>query len=324
MEANTEKNNQDVSQEVELTKESPDDTITSPEADTSINEEPSENTTETVDDIGDTDSTDNNNIDDTDSTKKDNKELHTEDNLEIAQLGFFGRIKAKHQRFLDNAQGMTKAEKLKYFLYYYKERILISMVVIFLAIAIPVTIYNKSRPVAIAYAVVNCDSPKFIKTELFEDYKDFYNFADSTQILDDKDVHLDAAEYNENTVHSTAATDYSQFPILCHNNYYDIIFTDLTGMEFLAHESVVLTLQKGLSTDMYNLINEEYSHLILEVPNYNGDLTPYAIDITDTEFAKELNLGYSPVYVCFPGNSERNIINSKKMLNYILDLGLDL
>ena len=60
----------------------------------------------------------------------------------------------------------------------------------------------------------------------------------------------------------------------------------------------------------------------MEFDDPNGTSRTYAIDISDTQFAKNLNSGYSDVYVAFPGAIDRNYTNSLKFLEYVL--GIDL
>lgn len=258
------------------------------------------------------------------SENKEEYDLHTEDSLEIRKMKLTDRIKAKQAKLKENMEGMSTGQKVSYIFYYYKGTIFWSIIILLAAIAIPVTIYNKTRPVAISYAVINCQNDENINTELFEDYKDYYNFADSDQIQESKSVFLNSEDYNTNTVHNYSQSDYSQFPMLCHNDYFDVVFTDAIGLEFCTTQAVVQPLESRLPADIYAIIQEDYSDLIVESPNYNGDMVPYAIDISDTEFAQELGLSYDTVYICFPGTSERNFTNSKKMLNYILELNLEM
>lgn len=251
------------------------------------------------------------------------KEIHTEDNLEIKKMKFSDRIKAKQAKLKENMEGMTTSQKVGYILYYYKGTIIWTILILFAAIAIPITIYNKTRPVAISYAVINCQQDENINTQLFEDYKEYYGFAKSDQIQVSKSIFLNSEDYNTNTIHNYSQSDYSQFPMLCHNDYFDVVFTDEVGLEFCTTQSIIQPLESRLSPDIYNIIKEEYGDLIVESPNYNGDMVEYAIDISDTEFGQSLGTSYDTIYICFPGTSERNFTNSKKMLDFIFDLGLE-
>lgn len=258
-----------------------------------------------------------------DKDSDNNPEVHTEDSLEIRKMKFFDRIKAKRQKLKDNMADMSAKQKVGYILYYYKWTILLSIIVLVSAIAIPITIYKKTRPVAISYAIINCMADENVNTGLFEDYKEYYGFADSDQIQFNKSIMLDPEEYNVSIVHNSTKSDYTQFPMLCRNNYFDIVITDEKGLLFCSTQSCVQPLDTRLSPDLYNIIKENYSHLIVEMPNYNGDADEFALDISETEFAEKLGLDYDKIYICFPGTSERNIINTKKILDYIFNLGLE-
>ena len=238
-------------------------------------------------------------------------------------MKFFDRIKAKRQKLKDNMAGMSPKQKAGYILYYYKWTILLSIIILVSAIAIPITIYKKTRPVAISYAIVNCVADENINTRLFEEYKNYYDFAESDQIQFNKSIILDPEEYDVSIVHNSTKSDYTQFPMLCRNNYFDIVITDEKGLLFCSTQSCAQPLDTRLSPDLYNIIKENYSHLIVEMPNYNGDADEFALDISETEFAEKLGLDYDKIYICFPGTSERNIINTKKILNYIFNLGLE-
>ena len=267
----------------------------------------------------------------TDNTaeKSENSEKRTsyidaEDNLELRKMKFTERLRAKRERFKQYTADMTGKQKLGYFVYYYKWTVLLTVIAVFLAIAIPVTIYKNSRPVAISYAVINRNSDLELDKTWVEDYISYYGFDGSFQVVDNTSVYLDPAEYDENTVHNNSMTDYSQFPIMCHNDYFDVIITDMTGLKFCSEQAVIQPLSYGMYPDLYKLITDKYSDDIVVLDNYLGEKAEFAIDITDTEFAKKLNSGYDRTYVCFSGGSEQNFSNNRKFLNFILDLGLEL
>jgi hypothetical protein len=49
----------------------------------------------------------------------------------------------------------------------------------------------------------------------------------------------------------------------------------------------------------------------------NGNDAEMVIDISDTEFAKSLNLGYDDVYIGFPGDQQDNHERVADLLNYL-------
>ena len=86
--------------------------------------------------------------------------------------------------------------------------------------------------------------------------------------------------------------------------------------------SLIIPLEDSLDLSMSKYINDNCPERIISVKNVNDDMTPYAIDISGTEFAESLGLDYDDVYIALPGQSARNIANSKRLLNYIFDAGL--
>ena len=79
--------------------------------------------------------------------------VNTEDNLELHSLPFRERQHARRQRLKDHMEGMTTGQKAGYILSYYKGKIILAVIILAVCIARPVTIYKKSRPVALSFCV---------------------------------------------------------------------------------------------------------------------------------------------------------------------------
>lgn len=87
----------------------------------------------------------------------------------------------------------------------------------------------------------------------------------------------------------------------------------------MRNAEITYPLKKYLPADIYTLVEDR----VVETAGYDGSVVPFAIDISDTDFAKSLNLGYDDVYIGFPGNTDQNYKNAKRMLKYILNLDID-
>ena len=48
-----------------------------------------------------------------------------------------------------------------------------------------------------------------------------------------------------------------------------------------------------------------------------GNPAEMVIDVSDTDFAKSLNVGYDKIYMGFPGDEERNHTAVRDLLMYI-------
>ena len=248
----------------------------------------------------------------------------TEDNLELRRMSFTNRIKAKQARLKANTEGMSTWEKFKYYVYYYKWHVILGLILLFCAIAIPTAIYKNSRPVAISYAVVNSPEPERINEKLFNEYTAHYGLVEGYQIRNSLSVTLSQADYETEFAKEEGDSSYTQFPTLCWNNYYDIIITNETGLHYCTVNSLVQPLEDRLYDDIYEEIKSKYPKRIIQSPNYDEHPVEFAIDISDTEFVKKLNVGYDDVYVCFPGGNEENIVSIRRFLKYVLNLDIEI
>ena len=257
---------------------------------------------------------------DVENKSKDTKPtVNTEDNLELLSLSFRDRQRAKRARIKEHMEGMTKGQKFGYILSYYKGRIILGLVLLAICIAIPVTIYKKSRPVALSYCIVNSPEPSAVDTSFVDEYLDFYNLNGAYQLESDVTVHLDKDTYLEEYSQNSSASVYTELPMLCFNGFYDVMIMDEKGLEYCAMQEIIYPLRNYLPAEIYS----EVESRICTADDNDGVNVPFAIDISDTDFAKGLNLGYDKVYLGFPGNTERNYVNAKRMLKFILHLDID-
>ncbi len=265
---------------------------------------------------------------DTDNSTSANaeKSIHAtaEDNLELRRMSFTNRIKAKQARLKANTEGMSTWEKFKYYVYYYKWHVILGLLLLFCAIAIPTAIYKNSRPVAISYAIVNSPEPERINEKLFNEYTAHYGLVDGYQIRNSISVTLSQADYETEFAKEEGDSSYTQFPTLCWNNYFDIIITNETGLHYCTANSLVQPIEDRLYDDIYQEIKSKHPKRIIQSPNYDNYPVEFAIDISGTEFAQKLNVGYEDVYVCFPGGSDENIVNIRRFLKYVLNLDMEI
>lgn len=256
-------------------------------------------------------------------SEKDSKDakptVNTEDNLELHSLSFRDRQRAKRARLKEHMDGMSKGQKFGYILSYYKGKIILGLILLAICIAIPVTIYKKSRPVALSYCIVNAPEPSAVDTSFVDEYLDFYNLNGAYQLESDVTVHLDKDTYLEEYSQNSSASIYTELPMLCFNGYYDVMIMDEKGLEYCAMQEIIYPLRNYLPAEIYSEVDSR----ICSADDNDGVNVPFAIDISDTDFAKGLKLGYDKVYLGFPGNTERNYINAKRMLKFILHLDID-
>lgn len=253
------------------------------------------------------------------------EDLKIEDKLEFATMSRKECRAAKRKRLKETTEGMTFVQKLQYFLYAYKMEILLPLIVIIAISLIVVAFFRGNKPTALSYAVVNCEDLEALDTSVIEaDYWNYYGFDDNYQFQKVLDLKYDPSISTNDASKDAESGNYIAFPTLCDENYYDIIITNKRGLEYLSESSIIHTLGEALPSDLYDIFTADYNDQITTSPAYTGKSAPYAINISDTDFAKKLNPGYDDVYICFPGVSEDNQKRVKQICNFIFDLGLEL
>ncbi len=293
-----------------------DDTDTSEKEGNTDDNTSSDSDTSTGDVEGDT----------SDSDKADIKDEHRKDDkLEMAFLSKKERRKVKRERFKEQWSGMSGKEKFIHFKEYYLWKVVfIAFLIVFAAFGIKL-MKDNSRPVALSYAVLNSPNHYEVNTDALEAlYREHYDLSDRYVFNCLLDVTMDPKTFDANYYADSNAPEYSSFPVHCANNYFDIIISDRKGIICAARKSRIHSFYMIFSEEDYEIVtSDKYKDKILMAVDYYGDEEEFAFDISGTEFAKSLNLGYDDVYIAFPGKSVENMNNIKMVLNYIFDMGLE-
>ena len=121
-----------------------------------------------------------------------------------------------------------------------------------------------------------------VDTSFVDEYLDFYNLNGAYQIHNDLTVHLDKDTYLEEYSQNSSASVYTELPMLCFNGYYDIMIMDEKGLEYCAMQEIIYPLKTYLPADIYSQISDR----ICTADDNDGVTVPFAIDISDTDFAK--------------------------------------
>ena len=253
-----------------------------------------------------------------DSNKKSAEESgpneDAEDNLEHYTKNVFQKMKNERELYKKRTKGMSGMEKLKYFLYYYKWPIVISVViVVFIAYVISL-IYDFTRPVGFSYAIVNSyDISGETNTEIISDYLKEYKLNKGYKVESLKDITLDRYSI-ESGNDQTATYKYMSFSGYCTNNYFDILFSNKAGMEICAENGQIHPVDQILTPDTI----AKCSDRLVTAKGKDGQTVAYAIDVSDLACIKGMGLKYTDVYICFPGTSERNLTSANNFVTYIL------
>lgn len=248
--------------------------------------------------------------------KNSDKDSFFENKLELAVMSKKERRAAKKAAYREYTSTMSGKERVSYFFYCYKWHIIIPICCALLILCYGMAFYRNSRPVALSYAVLNAE--EFDKT-FHEDYLSYFNMPDNHVMRATAGYFVNYDYYKKNMVSaSREGTNYNTLALTCQSGTFDVIIGDGAGIKYCTFVEIVQPLDLYFTEEQYAALE---SHIV-KFQDSSYTFYPYAIDISDTEFAKGLNLGYSKVYIAFPGVSEENMTNSLRLLEYVL--GIDL
>lgn len=262
---------------------------------------------------------------------KEKEEADSEDRLAMALMSGKERRAKKRSLMKARMAEMSRKEKIKYIIYYYKWYFLFGVAAVLVFGSLAIAIYKNSRPVSLAAAVLNADDPLAVSDKPFEQFVKDTKLNKGSRLLADAYYNVTLEYELSNTSGNSNAISLA---MLVKDNYYDVIITNLQGLEYCNYACIlffmddyfdqeVLDKYKGriyYSSDYADpenakaAINAKTTEILMAV----GDRSkPLAVNISGTEFAKKLNLGYEDVYICFPGGKDRNKDRAEKLLEYI-------
>lgn len=262
---------------------------------------------------------------------KEKDEVDSEDRLEQSLMSGKERRAKKKKIMKERLAEMSGKDKVKYIIYYYKWHFIITIASILVLGSLAFAIYKNTRPVSISAVVINPESPLDISEKPFKEFAKSKNLVKGYRLIADTFYNLNL-EYSLSN--DSATTNNNSFAMLVQDNYYDVMITDRAGLEYSNYLCILFFMDDIFDQEFLDRYKDRiyYSSDFGDPENARkavnarstdvlaaiGDRSkPLAIDISDTEFAKKLNLGYEDVYLCFPGNSKRNLKKATQLLEYI-------
>ena len=240
-------------------------------------------------------------------------EITEQSRLDLHGLSRKEQRQIKKQQLAETIADMTPSQKCKYLLYFYKERILVTVIIIAALWFITSNAYRVTRPVTISYSVINCGDSLEFNSEPFNEYAEAIGKRKGYQIKGDSNVVITGTENTGEYKANINGEIFVNFMNLVGADYYDVLFADDTAANYLTSANVFTPLNEYLDADTYALVKDH----IVTYKDMNGNIIEAAVDVSDTAFAKSLKTGYNKVYIGFPGKKERNHQAVKEFLEYI-------
>ena len=246
---------------------------------------------------------------------KEAEESIKEDNLELATMSFRERRKVKKARREKEMEGMTKGQRFKYLLYYYQWPIIITVFTGGCLIWLILAITSSKPPVALSVAILNKTGGKYVDELLFESYMDDSNIRSTYRVVVES-FRLSQETLMQDFAQNPYDGDFARFPLMARESYYDIVICDRGGLDYCANTEIAHYPDYVMPYDL----QEKLKPYEVKAKDVNGNEWVYGYDISDTEFGKSLDLGYTEIFLCFPGETTESQMHAEHFVRYIFHL----
>ena len=157
------------------------------------------------------------------------EEADSEDRLTMALMSRKERRAKKRSIMKARMADMTRNEKIKYIVYYYKWHFFFTVAAILIFSALAITIYKNSRPVSLSAAVLNPEDSIALSDKPFKEFVKDAKLDKGHRLLAD-------AYYNVTLEYELAKnsdiSSVTSLSMLVKDDYYDVIITNLAGLEY--------------------------------------------------------------------------------------------
>lgn len=243
-----------------------------------------------------------------------------EHSLEMHGLSKKEKWAIKRKEYIELTSTMNKKQKLLYLFDYYKWYAIIPIILIAFFIYLGHTIYNNSKPIALSFAVLNLEPGYEPNFEFEEDFREYCGYSDN-YVFNSHTGYTISYEYfleHETFVSTGNSTDYNLLAANCNYNEFDVVITNLDGLNYCGSQNIIKPIKGYFDAYAYEVVQP----YMVESINSNKGMSVFALDISDTDFAKNMELGYDDVYLAFASDNEKNKKNAKKLVEYIFNISL--
>jgi len=238
-----------------------------------------------------------------------------EDKLELATMSFSDRRKARKAKREKEMEGMDRKQRIKYLLYYYQWPIILTIFIGGCMIWLILAVTRSKPPVALSAAVLNCRDRSLITEDIFSDYMVGANINTAYRTVVEC-FHLDQNTLMEDFHNDPGNGEFTRFPALARESYYDIVIADRGGLDYCSNTEIAIYPDYVLPLDLIEALKPYEA----KAKDAYGQTFVYGYDISGTDFAKALDLGYDEVFICFPGSTSESQMHAENFIRYIFDL----
>lgn len=254
----------------------------------------------------------------TDADSKEKKAPRHEDALDMHFMSRKERIAYKRAQHKEKTSGMTTAQRFRFFFDYYKWQTVLTVSLIAFVVLLGRSIYLGTRPMALGLIVLNnIQSQETELSEVIEaDYRKCNTFGKHDRFMVITGLSIDPINYKSETIAagSNGLSDYETLYYLTSAGTIDVLLSDYDGLSYCVEQDLVYPIDMLFTEDAL----APYQQRLKVMTSYTGEERSYAIDVSDSPYLKEQNLGYTSAYIMFPTNDPENNERALNFLEFLL------
>ncbi len=252
--------------------------------------------------------------------KQDQEEnLYSENALEMSSMSAKERRAYKKELRNKRLKSMETGEKWKYIILYYKWYFVGAVVAVFLCCWIGKTIYTTTLPTELMVAVTNDGTNAVCEQYIPDAFRDYYGLdvKNIIQVFDN----LTIENADDVVIQESTLTDYEKIIVYISSDRLDAIIGNGKTLDYYKSTGDIAILDQCMDEDLYRQV-EDYTVEVTDETGYMNDGKPFiaALDISDTEFARNCQFSYDDVYLLIPNNRYINNESTLRFIRMIFDI----
>lgn len=247
------------------------------------------------------------------------KDVYKEDALEMATMTFKEKMAYRKELLQQRMAEMNSNEKFVYIIDYYKWHIIIGIFAIVCLAYTGKILYRATWPTLLELAIVNNTSTSNYNEYISEAYREYYDLDEKNFIEIYDDLSVSSAE--DTTEVGLTMSNYQTIGYYNMYDMLDVIICDEEALKLFVSTDDTTAIDLSMDAELYSQI-EDNVITMSDPKGIKNEGNPYtvALDISDTEFAKQCNLSYRKVYLLIPSTKYTDNENTINFIKFVFGI----
>lgn len=247
------------------------------------------------------------------------KDVYKEDALEMATMTFKEKMAYRKELLQQRMAEMNSNEKFVYIIDYYKWHIIIGIFAIVCLAYTGKILYRATWPTLLELAIVNNTSTSNYNEYISEAYREYYDLDEKNFIEIYDDLSVSSAE--DTTEVGLTMSNYQTIGYYNMYDMLDVIICDEEALKLFVSTDDTTAIDLSMDAELYSQIKDNVITMS-DPKGIKNEGNPYtvALDISDTEFAKQCNLSYRKVYLLIPSTKYTDNENTINFIKFVFGI----